>query len=149
MLHCLPHCLHQLPCPFSILPSYCLYWLLWTTDSMTPIVYTSHLGHQLWGDVFPCFLNCFCDHCLHCSPRHSVIPPLNIVYTGSPGEPSTLPPPASVVFTPLCPNIVYTGSSRGYVFSSLFTLNTPPRAVAILIPSGTVNTRPPRYYHWV
>lgn len=50
-----PHGLHQLPCPFSIVPSYCLHWLLWTTDSTAPIVYTSHSGHQLWGDVFPLF----------------------------------------------------------------------------------------------
>lgn len=76
LLHCFPHCLHHLPCPFSTLRYHCLYWLL---------VYMETLSFRpLAVPVLPRLAPVATISTLYIfypgSPRHSVTPTHDTVY---------------------------------------------------------------------
>ena len=105
-----PHCLHH-----SFRPPAEGSWQL-TTAALTPCIFYSS------------------------SPRYSLTPTHNIVYTGCPGELPTLsplPPPCSL-HSPLL-QAVCTGSSRDWVLPSLSGLTTPCLTVAALSTPNPLN----------
>lgn len=75
LLHCLLHCLPQLPCPFSTLPYHCLHWVS---------------EYSLLG-------SCYTDSLRHCLPWTPATLPLGLREEGS-----TLAPPHKKKTKTLC-----------------------------------------------